>query len=105
MSLREVKNRGDVDDFHIYWDISRGFLKHTGFWASEISHVTDKLKMQVIFPKARPPLHATVLEKNSRRTLTLNKEAFIRLPDGKWEVAWEKDKPKLYEQYILSWEW
>ena len=105
ISLREVKNRGDVDDFHINWDINRGFLKHKGFWASEINHFTDKLKMRVIFPKTRPPLHAIVLEKNRQWTLTLNKDAFLHLPDGKWEVTWEQDRPRLYEQYILSWEW
>lgn len=105
ISLREVKNRGDIDEFHINWDIHQGFLRPTGFWASEISHYTDKIKMQVIFPKKRPPLHAFVLEKNSQRTLRLNKDSFLHLPDGKWEITWERIKPKLYEQYILNWEW
>jgi len=105
ISLREVKNRGDVDEFHIDWDIHQGFLRPTGFWASEISHYTDRIKMRVIFPKARPPLHATILEKNRQRTLTLNKDSFLHLPDGKWEVVWERNRPRLYEQYILSWEW
>jgi len=105
ISLREVKNRGDVDEFHIDWEIHQGFLRPTGFWASEISHYTDKIKMRVIFPKTRPPLHATILEKNHQRTLTLSKDSFLHLPDGKWEVTWERIRPRLYEQYILSWEW
>jgi hypothetical protein len=105
ISLREVKNQGDVDEFNINWDIHQGFLRPTGFWASEISHYTDKIKMRVIFPETRPPLRATVLEKNSQRTLTLNKDAFLHLPDGKWQVTWEQNRPRLYEQYILSWQW
>jgi len=32
ISLREVKNRGDVDEFHIDWGIHQGFLRPTGFW-------------------------------------------------------------------------
>lgn len=105
ISLREVKNRGDTDEFHINWDIHQGFLRPTGFWASEISHYTDKLKMQVIFPKTRPPLQANVLERNRQRTIKLNKNSFLQLPDGKWEITWERLRPKLYEQYILRWEW
>jgi hypothetical protein len=105
ISLREVKNQGDIDEFHIDWEIHQGFLRSTGFWASEISHYTDKIKMRVIFPKTRPPLQATVLEKNQQRTLALSKDSFLQLPDGKWEVTWERNRPRLYEQYILRWEW
>ena len=105
ISLREVKKQGEIDEFNINWDIHQGFLRPTGFWASEISHYTDKIKMRVIFPKARPQLHATVMEKNRQRTITLNKDYFLHLPDGKWEVTWVKNRPKLYEQYILRWEW
>jgi len=105
ISLREFRNQGDVDEFHIDWDIHQGFLRPTGFWASEISHYTDKIKMRVIFPKNRPPLQATVLEKNHQRTIVLNKDSFLHLPDGTWEVSWGRNRPRLYEQYILSWEW
>ena len=105
ISIREVKNRGDIDKFHINWEIRQGFLCPTGFWASEISHDTDKIKLRVIFPNTRPPLKAGVLEKNSQHTNSIDRESFLHLPDGRWEVAWEKDHPRLHEQYILRWEW
>jgi hypothetical protein len=105
ISLREVKSKGDVDDFRIVWDIRRGFLRKTGFWGTEISHRTGLIKVQVVFPKARPPLRVSVLEKNRQRTITIGKDCMEQLPDGRWMVTWERSKPKLYEQYILNWEW
>jgi hypothetical protein len=40
ISLQEVKNKGDIQEFNIEWGIRNGFLAEHGFWASEISHRT-----------------------------------------------------------------
>lgn len=105
ISLRGVKNRGDVDEFNMTWGIKDGFRRSTGFWATEIDHKTDSLKIYVIFPKVRPPLRASLVEKNFQRTTELGKEHIVSLPDGKWKLAWEQTKPRLFEQYIMNWEW
>ena len=105
ISLRGVKNKGNVDEFNIEWGIQNGFLLPTGFWATEISHRTKKVKVQIIFPKSRPPVRISLIEKNHQRTRDLGKESLIKLPDGRWKVAWEKKNPILYEQYVLNWEW
>jgi hypothetical protein len=105
ISRREVKNRGDIDEFNIDWSINQGFLRPTGFWATEISHYTNAIKVQVIFPKARPPLHASIFEKNRQRTTELGRDTFLQLADGRWEITWERKMPRLFEQYILKWEW
>lgn len=105
ISLREVKNRGDIETFDIKWDIRDGFLKPHGFWATEISHPTDKVKVQVIFPKSRPPSRITLLEKNRQKSVELNKDVKKRLSDGRWSVLWECHRPRVHEQYLLNWEW
>lgn len=105
ISLRKVKNKGDVDEFNIQWEIRNGFLKRTGFWASEINHRTKRIKVSLTFPKTRPPQRIFVQEKNSQRSHDLGNNTLIRLPNGKWLVEWEKTQPRLYEQYILNWEW
>lgn len=105
ISLRQVKNRGDLDKFLISWEIYQGFLKPTGFWATEVSHPTEKIKMRVIFPKSRPPSEAAILKKNSQQTTSLGREHFLARPDGKPEIVWECSAPVLYEQYILKWKW
>ena len=105
ISLRQVKNKGDIDEFNIEWRIQKGFLLKTGIWTTEISHRTKKAKVQVIFPKNRPPLRVYMTEKNRQRTRNLPKESIRELPDSRWMVAWESNQPRLYEQYILNWEW
>jgi hypothetical protein len=105
ISLRAVKNKGDVDEFNIEWSIKEGFLLKTGFWATEINHRTRRITIKVIFPKSRPPRCISVVEQNSQRTHLLGEAATVQLPDGRWLVTWEKYQPRLYEPYILKWEW
>jgi hypothetical protein len=105
LSLRDVKNKGDNDEFNIQWDIRRGFLKQDGYWGTDVSQRMKHLKINVIFPKARPPLRLTLEESNRRRTQTLGGESRKQLPDGRWLVAWETNTPRLFELYVLRWIW
>ena len=105
ISLRESRNKGDTDEFHIEWDMQRGFLKSTGFWGTAISHRTKKVIVKVVFPKDRPPLHISIVESNLQRTRDLAKDAQKLLPDGRTMITWENENPRLYENYVLKWEW
>jgi len=105
ISLRESRNKGDTDEFHIEWDMQRGFLKSTGFWGTAISHRTKKVIVKVVFPKDRPPLHTSIVESNLQRTRDLAKDAQKLLPDGRTMITWENENPRLYENYVLKWEW
>jgi hypothetical protein len=105
ISLREVKNKGDTDEFNIEWAIRKGFLIPIGFWATEINHRTKKVAVNIIFPKCRPPIRITIYEKNSKRTKVIDKNSLTNLSDGRWLLKWEKLQPRLYEQYIINWEW
>lgn len=104
LSLREVKNRGDIDEFDIEWDILQGFLTEDGYWATDVSNRTKRIKVNVIFPKSRPPKNLTE-ESNRQRTQMLGRDAKKRLPDGRWKVTWETNKPRLYEIYVVRWIW
>ena len=105
ISLRQVKSRGDIDDFKISWEIIRGFLSTTGFWGTEISHNTKHMAIHIIFPLKRPPKSAWILEKNRQKTFKLGAGAIRTLRGGNQEIFWEKKAPRLFEQYILKWEW
>lgn len=105
LSLREVKNRGDVDEFHIQWKIKNGFLKTDGYWETDVSSRTKNMKVRIIFPKSRPPHRVRLVENNIRRTSLLERNAIRQLSDGKWQVTWETSKPRLYEHYIIRWDW
>ena len=105
ISLHEVKNKGDAVDFTAEWEIHHGFLRSDGFWATEINHRTKHVSVEIVFPRSRPPLRAVILEKNHQKTYVLKESAFDKLPDGRWRILWEKNRPKLYEQYLLKWDW
>lgn len=105
ISLREFRNKGEIDEFNIEWEMRNGFLKPTGFWGTAINHRTKRIKIVVVFPIDRPPLRISLFEKNLQRTHLLTKDIQKKLPDGRQAIIWEKANPRLYEDYILSWEW
>jgi hypothetical protein len=105
ISLRTIKNKGDVTEFSFQWNMKDCFLKPTGFWSTDICHSTNHVKIQVVFPKSRPPQKVEVVEKNRRRTKVLGVDCIQQLPNEKWLLSWEKSLPTLYEQFILKWNW
>ncbi|MGD8457010.1 MAG: hypothetical protein PVF83_11535 [Anaerolineales bacterium] len=105
LSLREVRNKGDIDEYNISWDIRNGFLLHDGYWATTVSHRMRKLRNSVIFPKSRLPQRIFLEESNRRQTHVLGIEHQKRLADGRLKVTWETKKPKLYELYTIRWDW
>ena len=105
LSLREEKNKGDVDVFNISWDIRCGFLKSDGFWDTDITQRTKRIRVHVIFPKDRLPYRVILQETNRHRTHYLGNEYRKRLADGRMKVTWEKKNPKLYEHYLMKWRW
>lgn len=105
LSLRDVKNRDEEDVYEISWDMRDGFLEETCFWETDISQRTQHLSMSVIFPKSRLPQKASVLEVNHRKTHPIKRDEFEVLPDGRVRVSWEREKPRLFEHYLLKWTW
>ena len=105
LSLREIKNRGDEDEFNIQRDIRDGFLRSEEQWETEISHPTDYLKIRLLFPKDRYPKRVVVLESDRQRSQVLPSASIRTLPDGRCQVTWEQTNPRLHERYILKWAW
>src|ERR1700690_2240089 len=46
ISLREVKNKGDVDEFNIEWKMKNGFLNSASFWGTAINQRTKKVTIK-----------------------------------------------------------
>jgi hypothetical protein len=104
ISRREVKNKGDVDEFNIEWGIRQGFLRQAEQWETHVTHRTKRLKISVVFPRSRPPRHTVLIEGNRQRSGSLARETQVR-PDGRWLVTWQTRHPRPYEKYVLQWEW
>lgn len=105
ISLRGIKNRGDIEYFQIVRTIKGGFEREMEDFQIEIEHLTRRLEMVIIFPQKRPPKRVLVIEQNAKRTALLETAHIQSLPDGRWEVRWRADNLKLFEAYILRWEW
>jgi hypothetical protein len=105
ISLREVKNRGDADEFNMTWDIRRGFLRPVELWAAQVNHKMRHLAIHVIFPRGRPPLRAWLIETDRQKTTPLEQGAGVLQPDGRRLISWDTDQPRLHETYSLKWEW
>ena len=105
ISLREVKNKGDKDEFNIQREIRNGFLRCEEQWETEISHPTDHLKIRLLFPKGRYPQRVVILESDRQRSQVLPSASIRTLPDGRCQATWEQANPRLHERYILKWAW
>ena len=105
ISIRDIMQKDGRAKFNIQWKIKNGFLKFDGFWATDINHFTQKMKINIIFPKDKPPIKVMMVEPNRKRSKELQKEILTQLPDKRWQVTWEKKNPRLHEHYILKWDW
>lgn len=105
ISLRETKKRGDVEEFLIERTIRCGFMRAVEDLQIEIDHHTDQLSISVVFPRSRLPKRATLIEQNTTHAMRLGPAHRLTLPDGRQEVRWQTGKPRLFEAYILRWEW
>ncbi len=105
ISLRETKKRGEETVFRIERTIANGFTKDVEDFQTEIDHVTRSLTMRIVFPKKRPPRQVTLIEQNTTHSVILDHEHYTTLPDGRVQVTWKTGKPRVFEAYILRWEW
>lgn len=105
ISLREVKQSGDEDEFNIQWGIKNGFRNIQESWETEISHRTRRFRLRVVFPADRPPRRRIYIEASRQVSRPISGDFFRLLPDGRSQVVFEMDHPRLNERYILKWDW
>jgi hypothetical protein len=104
ISLREVKKRGDTEDYVITRRMKDMFPDDSEWVATEVTQPTQMMAISVRFPADRPPTGAW-LKQNSdpdHRRSTLPIEGN---PDGRQRISVRVDKPKLRETYTIWWEW
>lgn len=105
ISLRQSKQRGDIEEFHIERTIKRGFTKSIEDLQTEIDHKTKAMRMTVIFPKTRWVKKIALIEQKSSHVTELDNKHIQSLPDGRQQVRWRIAYPKQFEAYFLHWEW
>lgn len=105
ISLQHTYNRGEREAFVIERKINGGFTTAVGNFHTQIDHPTQDLSISVIFPQSRQPKQVSIIEQNWKRQHILGKEDQIPLSQGRTQYQFTVHKPRLYEGYILRWEW
>lgn len=105
ISLRQTKNAGDMEEIRIERTIRNGFTRAIEDLQVETSHFHQQLSINIIFPESRPPRQMSLIEHNTARTQTLSVESLQQLPDHRYQLHWETHKPRLFERYMLQWQW
>ena len=105
ISLRQIRNRGEGDQLDIAWDMQNSFTREIEEWTTSVSHKTSELTIHINFPAKRPPLKMWLIEANRQKQTELGKKHLRQLPDGRWQLTWEKTKPRQYEDYTIRWQW
>lgn len=105
ISLRETKDKGDLVEFWIERIIQGGFLQEHEWFETGIDHWMHKLRVRIIFPKARPCRRATLSRRSTAKTLLLPSSQFALLPDGRQVLTWETAHPRLHDCYTIKWVW
>ena len=105
ISLREVRSKNDEIDLNMQWYLKGNSIEKTGTWETYINQSTNQLNLSIIFPVERPPIRVWINEGNRKRSLDLDKNYLLRLPNNQWKISWEKKNPRIFETYSLNWEW
>jgi len=105
ISLREVKSKNDMEEFHIQWNLKGKVIGYYGFWETYIDRFTKQMSQKVIFPENRPPIRLWMMEGMQKKTIEMDKNKMVQLPDKRWQVVWDKKTPRLFETYTLKWKW
>ena len=105
ISLRETKNKGDIEEFTIERMEIDTFTKDEEWQQIEIRRRTHQLQVNIIFPKERLCQRATLNQRTHSRVTVLGPEYFHRLPDGRQRLTWETKNARSYDIYTIRWRW
>jgi hypothetical protein len=105
ISIQNIRQFGDEDEFHIEWGMKNCFLRERESWETSIDHPTHNIRFNIIFPSNRSPKRVMLIEDSRHKSVLIGDEYLIQLTDGRWMVHWETSNPRLHERYILQWDW
>lgn len=107
ISLREFRNKGDIEEFVIRRKIAGGFTKDDEWVAIETARTVGTIRAEVIFPAERPPVPETLRwERHSDKQVhKLPEDALKYLKDGRPCVTFSLPHPRRGETYTLKWKW
>lgn len=105
ISIQNIRQFGDQDEFLIEWGMKNSFLRERELWETSVDHPTQRMRLNIIFPANRPPTKVLLIEETKHTSRIVNDENVSKLVDGRWMVYWETNHPRQHERYSLQWDW
>lgn len=105
ISLRESKQRNDVQDFYMESKLKNSLLGKEEWCQIEMQHRTRFAKIAILFPEKRHCTGAVITERTTNRTSHLDGRNFTVLSDGRQLLSWENIEPRQFETYTIHWTW
>jgi hypothetical protein len=105
ISLRQIKNRGDVLRLRVRREIRQGWTQPEEWLETVVSHRTRLLLVSVVFPAQRPPTRAVMVEVSTGASQELGGRSWRETGEGRQTLVWQKRSPRLGETYLLRWWW
>lgn len=105
ISLRQIKNRGDVLHLRIHRQVKRGWTHPEEWLEIAVNHRTRFVRVKVIFPATRLPQRATLTAVGTGATQSIDQHSWAVDEQGRTVIVWQKRSPVLGETYLLRWSW
>jgi hypothetical protein len=105
ISLREVKNRGDIVRLRIRRKVVGGWTHAEEWLETQVNHQLRSLRVSVLFPAVRPPREVSLMAEAAGTSHGLDRRHWHRDARGRVVLVWRKRRPPVGEIYLLRWRW
>ncbi len=100
INLRRSMGKGETLAFEVVRKAMVGFTKNEEWLETRIDHLTKRLIRNVVFPKQRPCLYATLQHDGLEIPLPV-----MKLAGGKTLVRFDVHRPSIDTPYTVRWSW
>lgn len=104
ISLREIRGRGDEQDFAVSCEWRDAFTSEAEWVQVQTGHPTNTLTIRIIFPAGRPSRRVTVNRTSDPNARVLSVDHFEEV-SGRQVVTWSPNRPKAGETHTVRWVW
>lgn len=105
ISLRQTRNRGEIEEFVSARTALDAFRGKEEWVQAETWLPTRRIRFHILFPKGRSCQRIWLHERSRQRTTPLSLDGVKQLPNGRTEFVWERKSPRRGEIFTLKWEW
>lgn len=105
VSLRGVRNKGDIETFEFTRKIVDGFTDSSEWVEITPFNRTKKINLKIIFPLQRPCQKATLTTNIKNETREINRGEIASQSDGRQVIDLCFKNPRMRDVFTVRWNW